>query len=60
VIKADAFPIGIDFDSYDRPWIQTSTSGAVRLVMRNDIGYWNVDERVLLTREPYDEVKQNG
>jgi len=53
-------PIGIDFDAYNRPWIQTSTSGACRLVMRNDIGYWNVDEKVLLTRESYDEVKKNG
>jgi len=53
-------PIGIDFDSYGRPWVQTSVSGAVRLVMRTDIGYWNVDEKVLLTREPYDEVKKNA
>jgi hypothetical protein len=53
-------PIGIDFDSYNRPWVQTSTSGACRLVMRNDIGYWSVDEKVLLTREPYDEVKKNA
>jgi hypothetical protein len=53
-------PIGIDFDSYGRPWVQTSISGACRLVMRNDIGYWSVDEKVLLTREPYDEVKKNA
>ena len=53
-------PIGLDIDAYGRPWIQTSTSGACRLVMRNDIGYWSVDEKVLLTREPYDEVKKNG
>jgi hypothetical protein len=53
-------PIGIDFDAYGRPWVQTSISGAVRLVMRNDIGYWSVDEKVLLTREPYDEVKKNN
>lgn len=53
-------PIGVDFDAYGRPWVQTSISGACRLVMRNDIGYWNVDEKVLLTREPYDEVKKHG
>lgn len=53
-------PIGIDFDAYNRPWVQTSTSGAVRLVMRTDIGHWRVEEKVLLTREPYDEVKKNA
>ena len=53
-------PIGVDIDAYGRPWVQTSTSGAVRLVMRNDIGYWNVEEKVLLTREPYDEVRKNA
>ena len=53
-------PIGIDFDAYGRPWVQTSISGAVRLVMRNDIGFWNTDDKILLTREPYDEVRKNA
>lgn len=53
-------PSGLDIDAYGRPWVQTSTSGAVRLVMRTDIGYWDEEGKVLLTREPYDEVRNNG
>lgn len=50
-------PSGLDFDYNGRPWVMISGS-AIRLVMRTDIGYWSVDERVLLTREPYDEVRK--
>ncbi len=53
-----AAPTGIDFDYHGRPWVKLGDS-AVRLVMRTDIGFWSVDERVLLTREPYDEVRKN-
>jgi len=48
-------PSGIEFDSYSRPWVAVG-GNAVRLVMRNDVGIWLVDQRTLLTRESYDEV----
>ena len=49
-------PSGIEFDSYGRPWVSVS-GNAVRLVMRTDTGIWVPEQRVLLTRENYDEVK---
>ena len=50
-------PEGIDFDYCGRPWIKINEY-AIRLVMRTDIGIWLQDERVLLTREEYDEVRK--
>ena len=48
-------PSGIEFDSYGRPWVAVS-GNAVRLIMRTDAAIWLTDQRVLLTRERYDEV----
>jgi hypothetical protein len=53
----DADPDGIDFDWYGRPWV-TIGNEAIRLVMRTDVGQWIPEERVLITREPYDEVRR--
>lgn len=50
-------PSGIDFDMYARPWV-TAGDEAIRYVMRADIGMWVPDERLLVTREPYDEVRR--
>lgn len=52
-------PSGIQFDSYGRPWVSIGDD-AVRLVMRNDVGIWIPEDRVFLTREPYDAVSKNG
>ena len=49
-------PSGIEFDSYARPWVAVS-GNAVRLIMRTDAGIWVPSERVLLTREDYDETR---
>ena len=51
-------PSGLDFDSYSRPWVKMDNS-AVRIVMRTDIGTWVPNEQVLITREPYDEVRKS-
>lgn len=50
-------PEAIDFDWHGRPWVQVS-GNAVRLAMRTDLGMWLPEEKVLLTREPYDEVRK--
>jgi hypothetical protein len=49
-------PSGIDFDAHSRPWVNIGDY-AIRLVTRYDVGYWLTDSRVLITREPYDEVR---
>ena len=49
-------PSGIEFDSYSRPWVSVS-GNAVRLIMRTDVGIWDIDQRVFLTREDYDETR---
>jgi hypothetical protein len=52
-----AAPSGIDVDSHGRPWVGDGRT-AVRLVMRTDVGFWDVARRMFLTREPYDEVRR--
>lgn len=52
-----AAPSGIDIDMHGRPWV-TDGATAVRLVLRTDIGIWDENEHVFLSREPYDEVRQ--
>lgn len=49
-------PSGLEFDSYGRPWVLAS-GNAVRLIMNTDVGIWIEEQRVLLTREQYDEVQ---
>ena len=51
-------PSGIEFDSYGRPWVGIS-GNAIRLIMHTDTGIWLPDQRVLLTRESYHEVRKS-
>lgn len=53
----DAAPTGIDIDVHGRPWVEVAGS-AVRLALRTDIGIWDPVDRLLITREPYDEVRR--
>jgi hypothetical protein len=52
-------PSGIDVDAYGRIWV-TDGNTAVRLVSRNDIGMWLIDESTFVTRANYDSVNISG
>lgn len=46
-----------DFDCHGRLWL-SDLSWSYRTVLRQDVAAWLVDEKILVTKEPYDEVRR--